>query len=195
MALVRPSAPDREPESTWLLRIRAGEESAFAALFRAHCRSLCDFVRSHVRNPEVAEEIVQDVFLRIWARHATWNPTNGIRAYLFGACHNAALNHLEHERVAARAAENAVREHSTPGLGARAPAPDAGVEASELAAALRRAVHDLPERRRLVVILRWQHHLRFAEIARVLDISERGAETQFARAMAALRGCLSAFRK
>src|SRR5207247_4042770 len=95
-----------------------------------------------------------DVFLRIWEQRATWEPTTGVRAYLFAACRNQALGILKHERVVVRTATRATREELALGMGRGAPAPDAALHATELANALRDAVHALPERRRMVVVLR-----------------------------------------
>jgi RNA polymerase sigma-70 factor, ECF subfamily len=167
-------------------RIRGGDEAAFEALFAEHYTTLCDFVRSLVGAPDVAEDVVQTAFLGVWARRQTWNPAEGVRAYLFGACRNRALDHLRHQHVVARKATQiaaAVHVEATE----RQEQPGAALEAADLHAHLSRAVRELPERRRLVVILRWQHQLTNGEIARVLGISEKGVETQFGRALAALR--------
>jgi RNA polymerase sigma-70 factor (ECF subfamily) len=174
-------------------RIRAGDEAAFAELFALYCHPLCDFARSYVHCPEVAAEIVQDLFLRVWSHRATWTVDDGIRPYLFMSCRNAALNHLKHEGVVTRVVDRVKREHLAPAVGEAPRRPDEESEASELATAVRVAVHGLAERRRLVVILRWEHHLSHAEIARILGISIRGVETQFARAMVTLRQRLASF--
>jgi len=133
----------------------------------------------------VAEEIVQTVFLRIWEGRDTWQPTNGARAYLFAACRNQALDLLRHERIVSRTAKFAVdlsTAHGSPP--ARA---DAELEAAELVERLRRVVAQLPERRRLVVVLRWQYQLTNPEIAEIMAISVKGVEMQFSRALADLR--------
>lgn len=189
-----PFAPD-VPEREWVERIRAGDEGACAAVFMHYYGSLCDFVESFVHAPDVAEEIVQAVFLRLWERRETWEPVGGIRAYLFAACRNRALDHLKHERVVDRCAAEGARADEPPGLGGRHPDPDERVQADELMRALQCAVDALPERRRLVVILRWRHQLTNAEIARVLGISLKGVEMQFSRALAVLRKRLSAFTR
>src|SRR5262249_20657220 len=148
---------------------------------------LCDFTMSIARSAPIAEEIVQSVFLRIWERRATWDPAGGVRAYLFAACRHHALDHLKHERTVASFARRGAVELVASGVNRAPTRPDQHVEAAELTDMLRRAVSELPERRRLVVILRWRHHMTNVEIARVLGISVKGVETQFARAIAALR--------
>ena len=164
---------------------RLHDEQAFETLFLDHYTSLCEFVDSYVHAPDVAEEIVQTVFLRIWEGRDAWQPTNGARAYLFAACRNQALDLLRHERIVSRTAKFAVdlsTAHGSPP--ARA---DAELEAAELVERLRRVVAQLPERRRLVVVLRWQYQLTNPEIAEIMAISVKGVEMQFSRALADLR--------
>jgi len=187
------SADSAAREREWVARIRAGDEAAFEQLFEAYFAALCDFAQSYVRDPDAAEELVQNVFLRVWQIRAEWQP-DGVTAYLFGACRNRALSQRRHERIVARFEDRAAHE-GLPIASGQAPSdPDEDAQASELAEALRRAIHQLPERRRMVVILRWEHHLSHAEIAQVLGISVKTVETQFGRAIAVLRKRLAAFR-
>lgn len=166
---------------------------AFRSLFRAYHPLLCGYVRSYVRAADVAEELVQDVFLRIWDRRATWTPARGIRAYLFSACRSQALDHVKHERVVARVIGEAARDGRALGSGQLPSRPDRDIEVVEFSEALHEEVHGLPERRRLVFVLRWQHGMSHAEIGRTLGISTKGAETQYGRAMATLRDRLARF--
>jgi len=160
-------------------------------LFHAYYAPLCDFVQSFVHSPDLAEELVQTVFLRIWEHRHTWEPRVGVRAYLFAACRNQALGVLKHERVIARVAQRAMREGIPLGIAVTQVGPEDELHASELADALREAVDRLPERRRLVVILRWQHQMSYAEIAQVLGISVKTVEVQLGRAFAFFRAQLT----
>lgn len=189
-----PAGERVECERALLERVRAGDEGAFEAIFMTYYAALCSFVQSYVLAPDIAEELVQDVFLRIWERRAEWAPPGGVRAYLFTACRNRALDHVKHERIVARTADAARREGHPPGAGQPPSPPDIDAQATELAEALHDAVHELPERRRQVLVLRWEHGLSHAEIAEVLGISVKGVETQLGRAMATLRVRLARFR-
>jgi RNA polymerase sigma-70 factor (ECF subfamily) len=179
------SRPPQGGRAALATRIRATDEQAFATLFLEHYESLCDFVNSYLQAPDIAEEVVQTVFLRVWESRASWHPKGSARAFLFAACRNRALDFLRHEQVAARSAET----NAKLGLG-RWSIPrmaDADLEAAELGDRLRAVVAGLPERRRLVVVLRWQHQLSNPEIAQILGISVKGVEMQFSRALADLR--------
>ena len=170
-----------------LSRIRLGDADAFESLFHAYYPALCDFVWSYVRSRDVAEELVQSVFLWIWEHHATWEPTGGVRAYLFAACRNQALGVLKHERVVSRIARRAIQEGIPLGIAGARLGPDEELQAAQLADAFRAAIDLLPERRRLAVILRWQQQMSHAEIARVMGISVKTVEVQLGRALVFFR--------
>jgi len=187
-----PSSPAPDPRQ--IERIRAGDESVFEELFKAYYRGLCHFVYGYVRSRETAEELVQAVFLRIWEKRDSWEPPTGIRAYLFAACRNQALDHLRHQRIVDRVALAANGVESEELAGAPPIRPDEAIHGTELTEALRRAVEELPERRRAVLVLRWEHHLSNLEIARALGISVKGVEAHVTRALAVLRERLAAFR-
>jgi RNA polymerase sigma-70 factor (ECF subfamily) len=174
-------------EEELVARVRAGDEAAFEAIFASYYEKLCDFVRSYVHSPEVAEDLVQNVFLRTWERRSSWAPANGVRVYFFVSCRHQALDYLKHERVVARAGHLAAHSHQPIGVGEQPLLPDHALEAAELAAVVRRAIYQLPERQRLVVLLRCHYQLSHAEIGHILGISAKGVETQFGRAMKSLR--------
>lgn len=191
-------APKRNDtsERDLLARIRSGDAEAFSALFDEYYTSLCGFVLSYVRDAAVAEDLVQDLFCALWNQRAEWDPPGGIRGYLLVAARNRAISHLRRREVAQRGArrwtDRSDAEDNVPGPRGST-TPDRDAELAELAEACRRAIHRLPERQRLVVTLRWQHHLSHAEIARAMGISVKGVEVQLTRALKTLRTRLQHF--
>jgi RNA polymerase sigma-70 factor (ECF subfamily) len=190
-------------ESDLALRIRAGDESACEALYRAYRTPLWRFAYSYVRSPEVAEELVQDVFLALWRSRAEAGTRGSIRTWLYAAIRNQALNHLRHERIVTRLDERAKRvsEDGNDTSGAErtiamgAPAPDAhsAIEASEIDDAVMRAIAALSERRRVAMTLRWKHDMPASEIAKVLDTTPESVRVLLTRArqdLSALLGLL-----
>jgi len=170
-----PSAPEPEPVS-------------FEAVFRAHYPELCEFVTGYVRSTDIAHELVQDLFLRIWELQGTPNAPPLTKAYLYSAARNRAIKHLRHERVVVRWEERASREAKP----SEASAADE-VHCRELAEAAGQAIESLPERCRMVYTLSRQQNLSYAEIAQVLGISESTVETQMWRALKHLRTKLAPF--
>jgi RNA polymerase sigma-19 factor, ECF subfamily len=164
-----------------------GASADFEALFRAHYGPVCRFLAAIVRSREVAEELAQDVFLRMWQlRDIAGVPMTP--AYLFGAAHNRARQYLRHERVVARVGA-LIRSPSS--VSHATPADD--LVHDDLAAAIDAAVAALPDRCRLVFVLSRQQHLSYTEIAQVLGISIKTVETQMWRALKTLRARLAPF--
>jgi RNA polymerase sigma-70 factor (ECF subfamily) len=166
--------------------VRAGDERALETVFRSHYSPLCDFAARYVRQDALAEELVQDLFADLWARRQSWYVHGSVRAYLFAAVRNRALNlrqrqsierDWEHDEAIAD-----VRElHRPP------EAADEILERADLRARLDAALESLPERCRLVMHLRWREQMRHAEIASVMGISVKGVEIQLARGLRAIR--------
>lgn len=173
---------DEADEPALIARVRAGDRGAFEGLFHAYYPLLHAFVTSYVRAPDVAEEIVQDVFLNIWVNRTTWTVRDGIRSYLYGSARNRALSYLRHEGVTARWEMRAATEseHTVPSSGDT-------LEATEWQALVARAIDRLPARRRMAYLLRWQHRMSYAEIAEQMGISVKGVEVALAKALQTLR--------
>jgi RNA polymerase sigma-70 factor (ECF subfamily) len=168
----------------------ASDRQAFEALFRGHYASLCEYVYPIVRSREVTEELVQDLFVRLWERRARAAPESLAESYLYRAARNRALGYLRRERVARRWAEHVrrgadVEPHALTG--------DTELGGRELAAAVERAIDALPERCRLIFLMSRQQGLSYGEIARSLNVSLSTVETQMSRALKRLRQQLAPF--
>jgi RNA polymerase sigma-70 factor (ECF subfamily) len=177
-----------------IARIRAGDVQAFRQLFFAFYRPLCVYAAGYLRSDDIAEEIVQDLLLNIWASRATWQVKDDLERYLFGAARNRALNAVRNRDVADRWEKRAASEPEIPGMGQAPPAADAAVKRADLAAALDRAIRRLPERQRQTIMLRWRGQLSHADVAKVMGVSIKAVEINLSRAFRVLREELSAFR-
>src|SRR5918996_1117454 len=121
---------DADPQAL-TRRIREGDTAAFEGVFRAHYAELCSFVAAQVGSNAVAEELVQDVLLRVWHGRAQLDPQQSLRHYLYRAVRNHTLNYLKRRRL-----EDRWRESAT-ALPARSSEPtDEAVRVHELAAAI-----------------------------------------------------------
>ncbi len=178
-----------ESERAVVARVRAGDPGAFEGIFREYYRALCEFACGYVRSPERAEEVVQDVLGAVWAGRAEWKVRDSVRAYLFGAVRNRALNVVARERTA-----RVFEEREQAGAGgdvadSRGDA-QAGLERAETFDALERAIAALPEGRRAVLTLRVWQQMSYAEIAAALGTTVKNVEVQLRRAVVALRVAL-----
>jgi RNA polymerase sigma-70 factor (ECF subfamily) len=175
-------------------RIRAGDASGLEALFHLYYDPLCRFAEAYVRSHADAEDLVQGVFVQLWEQRDRWVLRGSVRAYLYTAVRNAALNVLKHRLVERRALSD---DATIPriGMAQNAPSPHEDAVGRELEQAIDDAIARLPDRYRLVVTLRAQHQLTLPEIARILDLPVKTAETRASRAVQALRAALERFLK
>jgi RNA polymerase sigma-70 factor (ECF subfamily) len=174
-------------------RIRAGDEAAFEALFRSTYDALYASVYRIVQSAAVAEELVQDLFVAVWADRARWDPGDTIdrvRAYLFIAARRRALNAVRREAVERRWVEQAELAPSERAV----ESAEVIVERAERVRAVREAVARLPERGRAVLLLQWRRGLTYPEIAECLGISVKTVEVHVSRALKALRRSLAGVR-
>jgi RNA polymerase sigma-70 factor (ECF subfamily) len=174
-------------ERDLVARVRTGDRRAFDVLFGRYYEPLVKFVAGYTRSLAVAEDLVQDVFLNVWTHREQWTIRDGVRAYLYGAARNRALNGTRHERVITRWAAAAASDQTVNGMSQGPESAEDRVRTAELTAHLQRAVAALPARRRQVYVLRCHHHLSYAEVAQVMGVSVKCVELQLAKALRSLR--------
>jgi RNA polymerase sigma-70 factor (ECF subfamily) len=191
----RPPAADHAARDRMLLaRIREGDLTAFDTLFCNYRNDLGAFVLGIVRSREAAEEIIHDLFLRLWEGRDLWDFEGALRPYLFRAARNRAISYLRHERAELRLRDRLTQEQAAvPPAPADRP-PDAAAESRDLRAAIDRAVARLPRRCQEVFRLSRYHQLSHAEVAKVMGIAPKTVEVQLRRALIALRAELADLR-
>jgi len=169
-----------------LVGLAAGDHDAFESLFREYHAALCAFADRIVAAPDVAEEIVQDVFASLWRTRSSLRITTSLRAYLYTAVRNRALNHARRS-VTESALDTAAASRAASGR-----EPDAVAQAGETASLVASAIASLPPRCREVITLRWVHGLSHSEIAQAMGVSPKAVENQITRGLRALRSLLDA---
>ena len=167
-------------------RLRFGDESAFEELFREHYEGLVAFATRYAGTAAAAEELVQDLFADLWEKRGRWEIRTSLRAYLYSAVRNRALN-VRRRAIVERDWADDEAHTDRPALQWSPPRADDAIVAGESAAELQRALESLPVRCRLTMQLRWFDQLSYAEIAETLGISVKGVENQLSRGLKALR--------
>ena len=147
-----------------------------------------------LRRSDIAEEVIQDVYLWLWEHRETLEVHGTIRSYLYGAVRNRALALLRHDRLEEQCATEFLAEGASPGEGEEVVPPDVALERAELAAALTRALETLSPRVRQVALLRWRDKLSRAEIATALGVAVPTVNNQLTAAARALRALLAEYR-
>ena len=165
--------------------LRSGDAASFERVYRAYAVALCQLADSYVQSRDTAEDLVQELFTWLWANRHDFQPEHGLRAYLFGAVRNRALNALRDEATVSRASKRL--SSSVAGI---AGAADAELMASDLETALKAAVEGMPPRCREVFLLLRTQALTYAEVAVILGIAPKTVEVHMGRALAILRARL-----
>ena len=143
-----------------LMRLAAdGDAAAFGIIVRAHQVRLVRFAMRLTGDSDLAQDAVQETFLRLWRVRATYQPRNRLQAYLFRTVRSVCLDYT-------RAAWPAEALDDT--VQAEASDPAAIAESQRLADAVQLAVQSLPETQRVVFLLSHYEHLTYTEIADVL---------------------------
>jgi RNA polymerase sigma-70 factor (ECF subfamily) len=165
------------------------DTAAFEQMVLTYAQPLTAFAWRYVQSDELAVDVVQDVFTQVWERRADLGVRTNLRAYLFAATRNRALNALAHARIESRWRERAV-QGEVPRT-----APDASelAERTELSAAVATALRSLPPRAQEIARLRWIDHLSRREIAEVLGVALPTVSVHLTRTVKRLRGLLRRF--
>lgn len=183
--MTRPSPTNAEEQfQEWNRRIRASDQRALAALFRACCGDLRQYARSLGVDGATADDFVQEGFIRLWNRRRTLDPTRSLRAYLFVTIRNLAIN--DDRRIRTRR-----RIHESVAAPADVTTPDDLADAELLQSRLHDWIHDLPERRREAFVLSRYAGLSLNEIAAVMNISSKTVEQHITQSLKDLRRRLS----
>ncbi|MGY0034509.1 RNA polymerase sigma-70 factor [Pedobacter sp. NJ-S-72] len=157
------------------------DDTAFEQLFKAHYKALHIYVNTMIRDDEMAEEIVQNRFMKFWENRALLNIETSVKAYLYKCVHNDTLNFLKHEKVKTRY-QNFTLHTSQ----ASEPASHR-IELNELESRVHRAMEDLPEQCRLIFHMSRFEELKYREIADQLGLSIKTVESQMGKALRILR--------
>jgi RNA polymerase sigma-70 factor (ECF subfamily) len=186
------AGPEAISDVDVMLRVKTGDESAFSYLVQKYRRPMVGFMYRLCRNPSTAEELAQEVFLRVYRSRTSYEPSAKFTTWLYRIATNLAVNHARdtrHERP-----ENTVRldetdqeTGTTPDLADETINAEEQILKRERLAAIREKVNALPERQRVAVIMHKYQQMDYREIAGVLKLSESATKSLLFRAYETLR--------
>jgi RNA polymerase sigma-70 factor (ECF subfamily) len=185
--LLKNNVEKGNPKSELIIKICEGDADAFKNLFETYCQALIYFAWRYVKNTQVAENIVQDVFLRIWLNRTKLNPALNTKSYLYKAVKNQALQHLRKAKIENQKGNFQVLDDSTK-------SPEDILEEQEISVAVQRAISELPTQSRLIFTMSKYSNLKYSEIAEIQNISIKTVETHMGRALKFLRKRLANLR-
>lgn len=171
-------------EKALLFRLAAGDEDAFAALYRHYQGALDLFLTRFVKSPQLAEDLSQEIFLKIWEQREKLRELLSFRAFLFIVARNYTLNILQ-KAGRSNAAMGEITRHVL-SLHTQSPTEDA-VLSREYQDFLDRTIQSLPPRAREVFRLCRQQQLSYEEVAAQLGISRNSVKNHMVHSMKILR--------
>ncbi len=161
-------------------RVAKGDEAAFTQLYIHFGKKLIQFAVSLVRSKEIAEELVEDVFVRLWANRNTITGIENLTVYLYVAVKNRSLNSLSNK---ARELIAAPFDYLDTTLDEFSSDPYDIMITSEMMANMQHAIDELPPRCKMIFKLIREDGLKYKEVADILNISVNTIDTQMAIAV------------
>jgi len=189
------------PDEALMLRYQAGEAAAFAQLVRRHQGPLYNFALRQVRVPQVAEDVVQEAFVRVVQNAAEFKHEARFTTWVYTITRNLCIDHIR---------KRALRKHPSldqaggeegdgPTLGEQTADPRASVEreatGSELKERIARAVDKLPDEQREVFLMREIANLPFKEIAEITSVPENTVKSRMRYALERLQEALAEYEE
>jgi RNA polymerase sigma-70 factor (ECF subfamily) len=192
------TSPTIDSDADVMLRVKTGDDSAFGFLIQKYRRPLVGFMYRLCHNPATAEELAQEVFLRVYRSRTSYEASAKFSTWLYRIATNLAVNHARdtrHERP-----ENTVRldepdqeTGTTPDLADGSLTAEEQLLKRERLAAIRSKVNALPERQRLAVMMHKYQQMDYRQIAAVMKLSESATKSLLFRAYETLREQLKEF--
>jgi len=178
-----------------MLDVKAGDEQSFALLLQRYRSPLVNFLYRMVRNREQAEDLAQEVFIRVYRARADYVPSAKFTTWLFRIATNLALNSLRdtrHQRMeisldAPATADTEDGDERTLDVADKHPDIEQHLVEEVRKAMIRHAIDKLPEKQRAAVLLHKYQELDYGEIAKILSCSESALKSLLFRAYEALR--------
>ena len=194
----RPAAADPASDAAIMLRAAAGDEAAFNHLVEKYHRPMINFLYRMVHSQAVAEELAQDVFLRVYRARESYRAEAKFTTWLYRIATNVAVNHArdtKHERAAQNVYLDVpdAETGTTPDVADDEPTVEQRMLRDERMARIRQHVMALPERQRTAVVMHKYQGMDYRQIGEVLQLSESATKSLLFRAYQTLREKLREF--
>ena len=170
---------NKEIELELFRKIQSGDEHAFTTIFNNYYEPLYRFAARIIREAEIAEGIVQEVYVKIWINKNKINLSYDLKTYLYSAVKNHCLNHIKKNKKFISVEETS--ENPSPGISV-----EEKFIKDEKIRAMNEAIERLPDRCKRIFMMKKYDELSYKEIAEILNISVNTVKTQMKRALKSL---------
>src|SRR5246127_1495048 len=177
-----------QPEIEWMRRIKEGDMDAFRLLVEAHQARVIGTISKMLSSDTEAEDLAQQVFIRVWKSAPRYTPTAKFTTWLFRITRNLVFNEMRRRKHFADPTDDLSEQAER-----AAHEPDQALLEEELQAAIQEAINQLPESQRMAIILRRYEEMPYEEIARVMRTTVPAVKSILFRARAELRERLAKY--
>src|SRR5271155_1152247 len=175
----RPIQQARDRDAELMLRVRDGDQGSFELLLEKHRGPMIHFLHRMVQNDAVAEELSQEVFLRVYKSRGNYQPSAKFTTWLFRIGTHLALNWIRDGRN--EKSQTSLDKETADGAGRQVPDRRRTVEQELLYQAklgeVRQAIHSLPAKQRAAVMMHKYEGMEYAQIAGVIGCSEAAVKS------------------
>lgn len=178
-----------ERDAELMLRVREGDDTSFALLLEKHRGPVVSFMHRMVQNRAVAEELAQEVFLRVYRSRKTYEPAAKFTTWLFRIATHLALNAIRDSKKwnGQESLDRELMEGVARQMADRQPSVEQNLLREVRAREIRQAIEALPEKQRAAVLMHKYEGLEYSQIAGALRCSESAVKSMLFRAYEALR--------
>ncbi|MCK5013848.1 MAG: sigma-70 family RNA polymerase sigma factor [Candidatus Omnitrophica bacterium] len=180
-----------DPDVCLMLEFQEGNKASFETLMHKYFPRLLNFIYRYVSSREAAQDLTQEVFIRVYKSGSGYKPQSKFQTWVFTIARNLSLNELrrnKHRTVSLDATFSSDdgemrRQVEDP----NSVSPDEDLLRREKAVAVKAAIDDLPENQRVAVLLRRYEQFSYEEIARTMNISPKAVKSLLSRARESLK--------
>ena len=180
-----------DPDAALMLAFQRGDSSAFRTLYERHARAMVAFCHHFVRDSARAEELAQDVFVKLYRSAHRYRPRARFKTFLYRVAANHCLNEIRRGEYGAREREDRDGPSDPDRIASPAPSPEEAAEGAALERAVRGLLARLPEKQRAALVLCRFEGMSYEEIAQVLETTVPAVKSLVHRATVAAAEALA----
>jgi RNA polymerase sigma-70 factor, ECF subfamily len=176
-----------------MLRVKGGDDASFGVLLEKHRNPVIHFLYRMVQNQAVAEELAQEVFLRVYRSRASYEPTAKFTTWLFRIATHLALNSIRDGKNDRKreSLDDMVDDQPVRQVSDNRPTIEQAMLYQARLAEVKKAIQTLPEKQRAAVLMHKYEEMEYSQIARALNCSESAVKSLLFRAYETLRARLA----
>jgi len=191
-----------DPDIQLMLEFQQGNKASFEKLLVKYFPRVLNFIYRYLGNKEVAEDLTQEVFIKVFQNASSYHPTAKLQTWLFTIAKNMSLNELRRMKKPIISMEEPVRSGTTETEeltrqieDVHAVNPHKVMVKEERTAVIRQAIESLPENQRTAVLLRRYENFSYEEIAQTMNLSVEAVKSLLNRAKVNLKESLAPLLK